>query len=749
MESGVLFKKGYLIPMLRCVGPLQANYVIREIHMGSCGMHVGPRAVVRKAMRQGYYWPTMHADAKTEVDKCDSCQIHSPIPRLPKTFMTSIMAPWPFYQCGMDIIGPLTPARGGAKFVIVAIDYFTKWVEAKPLVKITGNEMNTAVAHPQANGLVERANRSLMKGIKTRLGKEKAGWVDELPNVLWAHRTSIKQSNGETPFSLTYGSEAVIPAEIGMSSYRTLMIREEFNEEEQRLNLDLLQERREAAAIREARYKTKMEHTTIRRYAQRDSGQESLCVEGMRRAEWWIKESWVPSGKAHTGSQKRLRMALTILKRLTFPDSRRDDRNGQNSQGKDFQKGDYRNSYKARDNFNSGRHRDYRAPYPQREQANRTVLVLSLDSLTKCPKEILATETQLQLPPPRHVANPLRTGDPDKYCDYHQDKGHHTNDCIQLRKQLEIALESGNLNHLMKDMRQRVERRQNKNPPTPKVINMVDVHSSKKKKRKDRETTESWMNTPISFPPIMTDDASDEPLIIEAEIEGYLVRRVYVDEGSSVEVMFEHCFENLPKKVKAGLKETRTDLVGFAGEVAKPLGKIDLEVCFGNEGLSRRTSMKYIVIRAPSPYNVILGRPGLKTLHVILSTIHSMIKFPTPKGIATLIGRTTTIAECRLRKEKRTVREETPQEEEGVDATEQIIVNPSFPDQMVTIGGRLSKDCKDQLKTLLKGSMEVFAWEPADMTGVPRKIIEHALNVNPSLDPVCQKRRTFSPEKAR
>ncbi|GJU39558.1 reverse transcriptase domain-containing protein [Tanacetum coccineum] len=237
MESGVLFKKGYLIPMLRCVGPLQANYVIREIHMGSCGMHMGPRAVVRKAMRQGYYWPTMHADAKTE---------------------------W-----GMDILGPLTPARGGAKFVIVAIDYFTKWVEAKPLVKITGKEiirfvmdniicryglpriivtdngaqlvsdpfkswckrfeiqqMNTAVAHPQANGLVERANRSLMEGIKTRLGREKAGWVDELPNVLWAHRTSIKQSNGETPFSLTYGSEA---------------------------------ERREAAAIREARYKSKME----------------------------------------------------------------------------------------------------------------------------------------------------------------------------------------------------------------------------------------------------------------------------------------------------------------------------------------------------------------------------------------------------------------------------------------------------------------------------------------------------------
>ncbi|GJV21589.1 reverse transcriptase domain-containing protein [Tanacetum coccineum] len=233
--------------------------------------------------------------------------------------MTSIMAPWPFYQWGMDILGPLTPARRGAKFVIVAIDYFTKWVEAKPLVKITGKEvirfvmdniicryglprvivtdngaqlvsdpfkswctrfeiqqMNTAVAHPQANGLVERANRSLMEGIKTRLGKEKAGWP-------------------------TYGSKSVIPAEIGMPSYQTLMIREEFNEEEQCLNLDLLQERREAATIREARYKTKWNSTTIRRYAQRDSGQESLCIEGMRRAEWRIKESSVLSGKPIQG----------------------------------------------------------------------------------------------------------------------------------------------------------------------------------------------------------------------------------------------------------------------------------------------------------------------------------------------------------------------------------------------------------------------------------------------------------------
>nr|GEV04787.1 hypothetical protein [Tanacetum cinerariifolium] len=166
-EGTVLFKKGYLVPMLRCVGPLQANYVIREIHMGSYDMHVGPRAVVRKVIRQGYYWSTMHEDAKKEVENVTH-----------------------------------------AKYML-------------------------------------------------RFGLPRVIVIDNGAQL--AHRTSIKQSNKEIPFSLTYGSEAVIPAEIGIPTYRTLMIREGYNEEQMRLNLDLLQEKREVTAIREAKYKTKME----------------------------------------------------------------------------------------------------------------------------------------------------------------------------------------------------------------------------------------------------------------------------------------------------------------------------------------------------------------------------------------------------------------------------------------------------------------------------------------------------------
>nr|GEW56894.1 reverse transcriptase domain-containing protein [Tanacetum cinerariifolium] len=163
-------------------------------------------------------------------------------------------------------------------FIIVAIDYFTKWIKAKPLAKTTDNEtqlvndpfkswcekwkikqMNTTVAHLQVNSLLERANKPLMYGLKARLGRERVGWVDELPNTLWAHRTMLKTSNGETSFSLTYESKAVIPAEIGMPTYQTIHFNESQNEKEMRLNLDLSQERKETATIREAKYKKKVE----------------------------------------------------------------------------------------------------------------------------------------------------------------------------------------------------------------------------------------------------------------------------------------------------------------------------------------------------------------------------------------------------------------------------------------------------------------------------------------------------------
>ncbi|GKB33514.1 reverse transcriptase domain-containing protein [Tanacetum coccineum] len=137
----VIYKRSFLKPWLRCVGPLQADYVIREIHEGSCSMQARPRSLVAKAMRLGYYWPTMHQDAREMIRTCNDCQIHRPVPRNPQQPLTPITAPWPFSKWGIDIAGPFPKGPIEVKFLIVAMDYFTIWIEAKVMATITGNRV--------------------------------------------------------------------------------------------------------------------------------------------------------------------------------------------------------------------------------------------------------------------------------------------------------------------------------------------------------------------------------------------------------------------------------------------------------------------------------------------------------------------------------------------------------------------------------------------------------------------------------
>ncbi|GJW84784.1 reverse transcriptase domain-containing protein [Tanacetum coccineum] len=233
--NGILYKKSFLGPWLRCVGPLQANYVLREIHKGSCSMHAGTRTVVAKVLRTGYYWPTMHKDARMLIRACQDCQIHKPIPRNPQQKLTPITSPWPFYKWGIDIAGPFPKGLGKVKFLIVAMNYFTKGIKAKPVATITGNQIKkfvwdnivcrfglpgeiisdngkqfrddpfkdlceklcinqhfASVKHPQTNGLVERANRSLGEGIKARMEARSKNWNEELHHFAMAYRIMKK-----------------------------------------------------------------------------------------------------------------------------------------------------------------------------------------------------------------------------------------------------------------------------------------------------------------------------------------------------------------------------------------------------------------------------------------------------------------------------------------------------------------------------------------------------------------------------
>ncbi|RVW35146.1 hypothetical protein CK203_085878 [Vitis vinifera] len=139
--------------------------------------------------------------------------------------------PWPFAQWGMDIVGPLPAAPAQKKFLLVATDYFSKWVEAEAYASIKDKDVTNLIAlrsgisvrnsysiprYPQSNGQAEATNKTLITALKKRLEQAKGKWVEELPGVLWAYRTTPGRPTGNTPFALAYGMDAVIPTEIGL-----------------------------------------------------------------------------------------------------------------------------------------------------------------------------------------------------------------------------------------------------------------------------------------------------------------------------------------------------------------------------------------------------------------------------------------------------------------------------------------------------------------------------------------------------
>ena len=201
----------------------------------------------------------MQKDATEYVRKYERCQKHAPLIHQLAGHLDLISSPWPFAQWGLDILGPFPWVTGNRRFVLVAIDYFTKWVEAEAFANIrdldfkkfmwksivtrfrvpdslisdNGLQFDNRVfrefysdlriknrystpAYPQSNGQAETINKTIVNGLKKRLGSAKGKWAEKLPSVLWAYQTMPRRSTGETSFSLTYGAEAVIPAEVNL-----------------------------------------------------------------------------------------------------------------------------------------------------------------------------------------------------------------------------------------------------------------------------------------------------------------------------------------------------------------------------------------------------------------------------------------------------------------------------------------------------------------------------------------------------
>ena len=119
-----------------CIHPELTESLLEELHEGICGSYIGGRSLAHRAITQGYWWPNMQREALEYVKKCDQCQRFAPSIHQLGRILNPLSSPWPFAQCGLDIVGPFPKTMGNKKYLLVGIDYFTKWVEAEPLANI-------------------------------------------------------------------------------------------------------------------------------------------------------------------------------------------------------------------------------------------------------------------------------------------------------------------------------------------------------------------------------------------------------------------------------------------------------------------------------------------------------------------------------------------------------------------------------------------------------------------------------------
>ncbi|GJX64205.1 reverse transcriptase domain-containing protein [Tanacetum coccineum] len=246
--------------------------------------------------------------------------------------------------------------------------------------------------------------------------------------------------------------------------------------------------------------------------------------------------------------------------------------------------------------------------------------------LTRTPKEILATEAGKLKPPPPMVTL-VEKKSSNKFCDFHNDKGHSTDECMHLKKQIEELVRASKLSHLIKEIKQ----------------------------------------------------GRDQP--------------------------------------KVGKKEVPAKDKSMAIYMIQPWHRMTrLLVTIGDADHSTRAWMNFMIVRSLSPYNGIIGRPVIREIQAVPFTAHRMLKFPADRGIVTVRSTILIPAECAT---MITSSKEIPKEAGVRHENFKVALHPNFPNQEVAIGGTLSPKGRTKLCSLLKKNLNIFAWQPSDMTGVP------------------------------
>ncbi|MCO5606389.1 hypothetical protein L7F22_060577 [Adiantum nelumboides] len=290
--EGALYQKGKDLVCRRVPSTNEIPKILKGLHEEACGGHFSHELTLKKVLLAGYVWPSMHADVQHWCRSCHNCQVNGN-KRLLYGPRQAVIANGPFEKWGIDAMGPLPRTANGKLYILVAIDYMTRWVEAQSVAKVNEKTVSKFVYthiccrfgtpleivsdngpgfrrglltevceelkishrhstpyYPQSNGLVEKANGIIAGIIRKMVESKPKRWDNFLDGAIWAYRTTYRDATQFTPFHLVYGQEALQPIELNIPTIKLTGRHEQSNDEawiDRLLNLVELEWKREAA----------------------------------------------------------------------------------------------------------------------------------------------------------------------------------------------------------------------------------------------------------------------------------------------------------------------------------------------------------------------------------------------------------------------------------------------------------------------------------------------------------------------
>ncbi|GKV05103.1 hypothetical protein SLEP1_g17147 [Rubroshorea leprosula] len=311
---------------------------------------------------------------------------------------------------------------------------------------------------------------------------------------------------------------------------------------------------------------------------------------------------------------------------------------------------------------------------------------------------------------------------------------------------------------------------------------VMTVNKNRPLKRPFEEA--EWENTPIRFSPADYERAEGEPdimmphadpFVATVHIGNHNVNKVFIDIGSSPDILYWGCFQKMQLN-PSSLQKHEGPIYGFDNQPVPVEGVITLPIYVGSEQRFRMASVTFLVVKMESAFNAILGRATLCELKAVISQPHLCMKFPTPQGVGVLKGNQKMARACyqdtfkkvelavarasaegrkptQLGQQTMSISniehrpESVEQKAEPVEPVETMPLNPDVPERTVKIGTKLTKEEQAELLEFLRNNQDVFAWTTDEMPGIPAELTVHKLSTDPTRRPVVQKHRLFGPEK--